>query len=112
METLLNYADLAGVDLQEFKEKAMGNRNVIIVAEDNLQFRKEVSGMLRDQGFDVIEARHGGEARQIFHNLQNTGHNVAAIVTDQEMRGHSSAPTELDGHELIRVLKEDGFDYI
>jgi PAS domain S-box-containing protein len=67
----------------------------ILVVEDEERLRMVVARMLTDQGYDIVTAADGGEARRI---LQGGGDPIDLILTDVVMPGTS-------GPELIRELR-------
>ena len=67
----------------------------VLVVDDNAMYREAFARNLRLQGYEVLEAEHGGEAMTIV-----AGQNEPlVVVTDLQMR------TEREGLELIRRLK-------
>ena len=67
----------------------------ILIAEDDLLFRSGVSGILRQAGFQTIEARDGLEACQIVREI---GASIELLLTDLNM-------PRLDGLSLIESVR-------
>jgi two-component system cell cycle sensor histidine kinase/response regulator CckA len=84
-------------------------RETLLVVDDEEVVRKLAARMLAQQGYRVLEARHGQEAVRM---LRRAAHRIDAVVTDVAMPG-------IGGRELgatiahcwprIRVLYMSGF---
>jgi CheY-like chemotaxis protein len=68
---------------------------VILLVEDDVLVRFTTAEILRDAGFDVLEAVDSSEALA----LLTTGHPLNLVVTDVRMPGH------MDGVQLASVIK-------
>ena len=68
---------------------------VILLVEDDVLVRFTTAEVLRDGGFDVLEAVDSSEALA----LLSTGHPLDLVITDIRMPGH------MDGMQLANVLK-------
>ncbi|PWT99869.1 MAG: hypothetical protein C5B51_26320 [Terriglobia bacterium] len=66
----------------------------ILLVEPDPETRKLAAFMLCKQGYEVLEARNGGEAFQVF---QERGSSVDLLLTEALM-------SEVNGHELARLL--------
>jgi CheY-like chemotaxis protein len=65
-------------------------QQTILVVEDEVLIRLDVSEQLRSSGFRVVEAKSGDEAVALLENAR-----IDAIVTDLRM------PGSIDGRELV-----------
>lgn len=72
---------------------------VVLVVEDEVIVRLGVAAMLRDSGFEVIEAGNGGEAQ----TLILAGVNPDVIFSDITMPG-------MDGVALAQWIEQSGVD--
>src|SRR3989338_5669152 len=66
----------------------------VICAEDEAEIRETIAEILRDEGFEVIEARNGREAFELY--LQ---HKPNVIISDIMM-------PEVDGYALLKLVRE------
>lgn len=69
-------------------------RQVVLVVDDEQGLRDLVCRTLRAEGYQTLEATHGGEALEI---VESGGQTVDLVVTDVVMPG-------MDGRELGRRL--------
>lgn len=69
----------------------------ILVVEDELLIRLLVSDVLRDAGYDVVEAVNGDEALDIL----NAGIRVDLVLSDVRMPGST------DGLALLKFVREE-----
>jgi CheY-like chemotaxis protein len=72
-----------------------GAGRTILVAEDEVLVRLDISDYLRARGYNVIEANSAAEAIQVLKN----GLDVAAVFTDVRM------PGTVDGIDLARYVQ-------
>jgi CheY-like chemotaxis protein len=68
---------------------------VILLVEDDVLVRFTTADILREEGFDVLEAVDSSEALA----LLTTGHPLDLVITDIRMPGH------MDGVQLASVIK-------
>src|SRR6476661_2808230 len=68
---------------------------VILLVEDDVLVRFTTADILREAGFDVLEAVDSSEALA----LLTTGHPLDLVLTDIRMPGH------MDGVQLASVIK-------
>lgn len=68
---------------------------VILLVEDNVLVRFTTADLLREEGFDVLEAVDSSEALA----LLTTGHPLDLVITDIRM------PGTMDGVQLASVIK-------
>lgn len=73
-----------------------GAGRTILVAEDEVLVRHDISEYLRAQGFNVVEANSAAEAMQVLKDSLD----VAAVFTDIRM------PGTVDGVGLARYVKK------
>jgi CheY-like chemotaxis protein len=71
------------------------HKPVILLVEDNVLVRFATADILREAGFDVLEAVDSSEALA----LLTTGHPLDLIITDIRM------PGRMDGVQLTSVVK-------
>lgn len=71
------------------------HKPVILLVEDNVLVRFTTADILREAGFDVLEAVDASEALA----LLTTGHPLDLVLTDIRMPGH------MDGVQLANVIK-------
>ena len=71
------------------------HKPVILLVEDNVLVRFATAEILREAGFDVLEAVDSSEALA----LLTTGHPLDLIITDVRM------PGSMDGVQLASVIK-------
>ena len=84
------------------------DKQVIVVADDNDMVRGFVSGLLRDEGFIVVEAAGGQEALAA---CRCDAGPVRMLVTDIEMpgmNGRELARLVVKAHPEVRVLYMSG----
>ena len=79
------------------RSAARGGRECVMLVEDDDVVRLLASKTLRDRGYDVIEARHAGDAERLWILRKN---DVDLLLTDIVMPGR-------DGKQLSRALLED-----
>jgi CheY-like chemotaxis protein len=72
-----------------------GAGKTILVAEDEVLVRHDISEYLRDLGFNVVEANSAAEAIQVLKNSIE----VSLVFTDVRM------PGTVDGADLARYVK-------
>lgn len=72
-------------------------RLTILVAEDDVLMLFIVAGMLRKNGYTVLEARDGAEARAIMRERRNE---IAAVLSDMHM-------PNIDGLKLAELNFQD-----
>ena len=92
-----------------FNDAQPPTRETLLVVDDEEVVRKLAARMLVQQGYRVLEARHGQEAVRL---LRRAAHRIDAVVTDVAMPG-------IGGRELgatvahcwprVRVLYMSGF---
>lgn len=75
-------------------ETDTSGREVILVSEDEELVRQVTCGILRSQGYTVLEARHGAEALSI---AEEHGAQIDLLLTDVVM-------PDMNGQELAREL--------
>lgn len=71
------------------------HKPVILLVEDDVLVRFTTADILREFGFDVLEAVNPSEALA----LLTTGHPLNLVITDIRMPGH------MDGVQLTSVIK-------
>lgn len=71
------------------------HKPVILLVEDDVLVRFMTADILREAGFDVLEAVDSSEALA----LLSTGHPLDLVITDIRMPGH------MDGVQLAGVIK-------
>ena len=72
-----------------------GTRQVILIVEDDSLVRLDTADMLREVGFDVLEASDADEAIHILERRSD----IAVIFTDIEM------PGSMDGLRLAQAVR-------
>jgi CheY-like chemotaxis protein len=76
--------------------QSTNKKPVVLVVEDDELIRINAAEMVRDLGFDVIEAAHADEAIA----LLETTTEIAVVFTDIQM------PGSMDGLRLVAVVRE------
>jgi CheY-like chemotaxis protein len=76
------------------------NPPIVLLVEDEALLRMVIGDELRDAGFEVIEATHGGEALEFLAN----GRSIDLLFTDIRMPGEASG---WDVAEHARKLRPD-----
>jgi CheY-like chemotaxis protein len=71
------------------------HKPVILLVEDNVLVRFTTADILREAGYDVLEAVDASEALALF----TTGHPLNLVMTDVRMPGH------MNGLQLATVIK-------
>jgi len=71
------------------------NRPVILVVEDDLLLRMNAADIIRDAGFDVLEASNADEAIIILESRND----ISVVFTDVQM------PGSMDGLKLARAVR-------
>lgn len=90
---------LRGVRETAWSPKTYGkNLMKVLVADDDARVRDELSGLLRQHGFEVIEARTGTEA--LLHARQS---NPDAVILDYIF--DVPAAQRMDGDEVLREIR-------
>jgi CheY-like chemotaxis protein len=74
---------------------ACGKRPVVLVVEDESLLRASAIDMVKEAGFDVIEASDADEAIRILESRND----IRAVFTDIQM------PGSMDGLRLARVIR-------
>jgi two-component system cell cycle sensor histidine kinase/response regulator CckA len=75
-------------------DSTTGPRRVVLVVDDEPGLRDLVCRTLQAEGFETLEAGHGGEALEVMESVPGT---VDLVVTDMVMPG-------MDGRELGRRI--------
>jgi CheY-like chemotaxis protein len=78
-----------------FSGPGESHKPVILLVEDDVLVRFMTADILREAGFDVLEAVDSSEALA----LLTTGHPLDLVITDIRMPGH------MDGLQLASVIK-------
>ncbi len=73
-------------------------RALVLVVDDQARLRRTARVLLEQHGFEVVEARHGGEAL-----LACRRYNPALVLLDLEMPA-------IDGWTFLRIVENAGFD--
>lgn len=81
--------------LPETPKPQVSKERVILLAEDEDAVRTFTSRALRNKGYTVLEARHGGEALEII----KSGQAISLLLTDVMM-------PEMDGVTLLRLARD------
>jgi CheY-like chemotaxis protein len=68
----------------------------ILLVEDNDDIREAVGELLRDEGYDVLEAEHGAAA---LHHLENMKGQPCLVLLDMMM-------PIMSGPELLKILHD------
>src|SRR5215470_1622308 len=71
------------------------NRPVILVVEDDFLLRMDAAEIIRDAGFEVLEASNADEAIAILESRND----IAVVFTDIQM------PGSMDGLKLARAVR-------
>ncbi len=83
--------------------QGVGDAPTILLAEDSNFFLKQVSGFLKDDGYNVVECEDGLAA---WNMLESSDKKFDLVVTDLEM-------PNMNGFELSRKIKDDPrFNYL
>jgi PAS domain S-box-containing protein len=88
----------AAPDLPAETTNVSGGKETILVVEDEPALRELVSHVLRDLGYEVIEATHGREALKVWESRSRP---VDLLLTDMMM------PEGISGSELASRLKRE-----
>jgi len=83
------------------KRAVPGGTETILVVEDEDTIRQLVVRMLKDLGYDVMHARHGGAALEICARYSGT---IDLVISDVVM-------PHVDGPEMLRRLREIRKDF-
>ena len=73
----------------------MTDKIKVLYAEDEQDIRENIVEILRDEGFEVFEAKNGKEAVEVF--LENS---PDVVVSDIMM-------PEVSGHEFLKIIREN-----
>jgi CheY-like chemotaxis protein len=71
------------------------NKPVVLVVEDDFLLRMDAANIIKDAGFDVLEASNADEAIAILESRND----VAVVFTDIQM------PGSMDGLKLARAVR-------
>ena len=71
------------------------NKPVVLVVEDDFLLRMDAADIIRDAGFDVIEASNADQAIIILESRED----IAVVFTDVQM------PGSMDGLKLARAVR-------
>jgi len=71
------------------------NKPVVLVVEDDFLLRMDAANIIKDAGFDVLEASNADEAIAILESRND----VAVVFTDIQMTG------SMDGLKLARAVR-------
>lgn len=77
------------------------NSEKILIVDDSPVIRAQLSRSLNREGFEVLEAENGIEALKVY----DTCPDLRFIITDLQM-------PEMDGYELIQVIRQKQVHYI
>lgn len=75
----------------------LDGKEIVLVAEDDPQFRNFIQAVLEPRGYEVLVAGDGLEALKVARNHRSTIH---LLVSDLEM-------PKLDGSELLAAMRSD-----
>jgi CheY-like chemotaxis protein len=84
-------------DVQAMPSSADASKATILVVEDEVLVRMFISDVVRDEGYNVIEAINADEALAILRSPVK----LDLVLTDMRMRG------SMDGAGLVRVLRAE-----
>lgn len=86
--------------IDEIVDDAISRRSGrrVVVADDDQAMRALCAAQLRDEGYEVLEARNGAELVRIIHRFEHAGARLDLILTDVRMPG-------FDGLEVLEYLK-------
>jgi DNA-binding NtrC family response regulator len=70
----------------------------LVVADDDDAMRALCAAQLREDGYEVVEARSGSELVRAIHRFEHVGVRLDLILTDVRMPG-------FDGLEVLEYLK-------
>ena len=85
---------------EHIQEEELGGDGVLLLVDDNEEFRSAIAALLEALGYQVIPAEDGHRALELFEHLD---HDVDAVLTDLVMPG-------MDGHELVQHLRRHQAD--
>jgi two-component system chemotaxis sensor kinase CheA len=77
------------------KQKSSGKGTKILVVEDSSFFLAQITKLINDEGYEVVEAEDGKQAWEKLHDKKDE---IVMVVTDLEM-------PVMDGFELTRKIK-------
>jgi CheY-like chemotaxis protein len=75
---------------------AESSKPVVLVVEDEILIRQNAMDMIRDSGFEVVEAANADEAVAILEARAD----ISAVFTDIQM------PGSMDGLKLARAIRD------
>jgi two-component system cell cycle sensor histidine kinase/response regulator CckA len=101
--------EVDGLQRPEPLSQAPGGSEVVLVAEDEDTVRKLVRHLLESKGYEVLEARHGGEALAI---CEKKHQHIDLLLTDvrmPKMGGRELAEKAAQLHPAMRVILMSGY---
>jgi len=90
----------SGLPTTDSDEKPVFGKGRILVMDDEDSIRQVVSSMLNHFGYEVVEARDGKEAVELYHQGHNSGRPYDVVIMDL------TVPGGMGGKEAIRKLWE------
>lgn len=79
-----------------FKYRIVNSKRIVLVVEDDFLIRSGAADMVRDLGFEAIEAADADAAIELLERPNN----IDAVFTDIQM------PGSMDGLRLIAVIRD------
>lgn len=99
--------------LTENLHNTEGGHETILLVEDEPEIRSLTKMLLREDGYNIIEAANGDEAIDILNNAHNHKHKVDLLFTDIVMPGRTTglqlASYALDLHANIGIVFTTGY---
>lgn len=86
-----------------------GGGETVLVVEDDPALRAVASRILRDHGYRVIEASHGGQALEICAQQADPVHLVVTDMVMPEMSGYELGQQIATRHPEVRLLFMSGY---
>lgn len=88
-------------DTSLFRRREADGRRRVLVVDDDITVRRLAACILAAEGFEVLEAEHGGVALDILHRLAHERLSLDLMLFDLQM-------PVLDGFGLLERLAEEG----
>lgn len=86
-------------DQKDLKQEVPVGDETILIAEDDDAVRDFTVALLRSQGYQVFEARNGGEALRLIKGFSQEGTHIDLLITDVIM-------PQINGRELAEKIRK------
>jgi len=96
-------------EVEASPERSLGGTETILVVEDDALLRGVAARILREQGYQVLEAVSGGDALNVAEGYSETIHLLLTDVVMPHLSGNELAHRLLEQRSHLRVIYTSGY---